>query len=254
MSEPPGPVAVVTGSGQGLGRAFAQRLAVDGFRIVVADIQGAAAEAVAEELSREHGSSAAVAAQVDVADESSVGALAERVEREAGRWDVLVNNAAVFSALEMKPFEEITVSEWDKVMAVNVRGAFLCSRAAVPIMRRRDRGKIVNIASAAVFQGRPNYLHYVSSKAALTGMTASLASELGNNGITVNAIAPGSTETEVPRATVTPEQVQQIIARQAIHRRQRSEDIVGAVSFLCSTDSDFVTGQTLAVDGGSVFR
>ncbi|GIH72406.1 3-oxoacyl-ACP reductase [Sphaerimonospora thailandensis] len=254
MAEAQRAVAVVTGSGQGLGRAFAQRLAADGFRIVVADVQADAAAAVADELCRLHGTGAAVAAPVDVSDEDSVGALAEQVQRDAGRWDVLVNNAAVFSSLSMKPFGEIPVAEWDMVMAVNVRGAFLCCRAAVPAMRKLGRGKIVNVASAAVFQGRPNYLHYVSSKAALIGLTGALASEVGNDGITVNAVAPGSTETEVPRSTVTPDQVQQIIARQAIHRRQVSDDVVGAVSFLVSADSDFITGQTLTVDGGSVFR
>jgi 3-oxoacyl-[acyl-carrier protein] reductase len=254
MSEAQTPVAVVTGSGQGLGRAFARRLASDGFRVVIADVQHAAAEEVTEELCRLYGSGAALAADVDVADESSVHQLAEAVRRDAGRWDVLINNAAIFSSLSMKPFEQIPVMEWDAVMAVNVRGAFLCSRAAVPMMREQKRGKIVNVASAAVFQGRPNYLHYVASKAALIGMTAALASEVGADGITVNAVAPGSTETEVPRATVTPQQVQQIIGRQAIPRRQVSADVVGAVSFLASVDSDFVTGQTLTVDGGSVFR
>jgi 3-oxoacyl-[acyl-carrier protein] reductase len=254
MTESPRPVAVVSGSGQGLGRAFAKRLAADGFRIVVADVRVAAAREVAEEICVAHGDGAAVAAQVDVSDEVSVNDLAALVQRELGRWDVLINNAAVFSTLSMKPFEEIAVAEWDTVMAVNVRGAFLCSRAAVPMMRELGRGKIVNVASAAVFQGRPNYLHYVASKAALIGMTAALASEVGSDGITVNAVAPGSTETEVPRATVTPQQAQQIIARQAIPRRQVSKDVVGVVSFLASTDSDFVTGQTLTVDGGSVFR
>jgi 3-oxoacyl-[acyl-carrier protein] reductase len=254
MTESPRPVAVVSGSGQGLGRAFAKRLAADGFRIVVADVRVAAAREVAEEICVAHGDGAAVAAQVDVSDEVSVNDLAALVQRELGRWDALINNAAVFSTLSMKPFEEIAVAEWDTVMAVNVRGAFLCSRAAVPMMRELGRGKIVNVASAAVFQGRPNYLHYVASKAALIGMTAALASEVGSDGITVNAVAPGSTETEVPRATVTPQQAQQIIARQAIPRRQVSKDVVGVVSFLASTDSDFVTGQTLTVDGGSVFR
>lgn len=254
MTEAGRAVAVVTGGGQGLGRAFAQRLAADGFRIVVADVRGDAAAAVADELCRAHGADAAVAAQVDVSDEDGVGALAEQVRRDAGRWDALVNNAAVFSSLSMRPFGDIPVAEWDRVMAVNVRGAFLCCRAAVPAMRALGRGKIVNVASAAVFQGRPNYLHYVSSKAALIGFTAALASEVGDDGITVNAVAPGSTETEVPRETVTPDQVRQIVARQAIHRRQVSGDVVGAVSFLVSADSDFITGQTLTVDGGSVFR
>jgi 3-oxoacyl-[acyl-carrier protein] reductase len=242
-------VVVVTGAGQGLGRAFAHRLAESGARVVVADLDGARAASVAQEIGE-----AGLAVEVDVSDEASVAALFARVDEACGRLDVLVNNAAVFSTLRMGPFEEITVDEWDHVMAVNVRGPFLCSRAAAPLMRRTGGGKIVNISSATVFMGRPNYLHYVTSKAAVIGMTRALAAELGPHGITVNALAPGSTETEIPRETVTPEQAARIVAGQAIGRRQVPDDLAGVVVFLASPASDFMTGQTMNVDGGAAFH
>lgn len=243
-----GRVAVVTGGGQGLGRAFAHRLAGDGALVVVADRNGATAQAVAGELG-----AVAAPAEVDVADEASVAALVDTVQQRYGRLDILVNNAALFSTLRMGPFADITVSEWDAVMAVNVRGPFLCTRAASALMRHHGYGKIINISSAAVLLGRPGYLHYVTSKAAVIGMTRSLATELGPYGITVNAVLPGSTETEIPRDTVTPEQVSRIIERQAIKRRQVPADLLGIVSFLASADSDFMTGQSINVDGGAAF-
>lgn len=242
-------VVVVTGAGQGLGRAFAHRLAGAGARVVVADLDLERAEAVAREIGE-----AGMAVPVDVSDEASVATLFDRVDSACGRLDVLVNNAAVFSTLRMGPFDEILVDEWDHVMAVNVRGPFLCSRAAAPLMRRTGGGKIVNISSATVFMGRPNYLHYVTSKAAVIGMTRALATELGPDNITVNALAPGSTETEVPRETVTPEQAERIVASQALGRRQVPEDLAGVMVFLASPASDFMTGQTMNVDGGAAFH
>lgn len=252
MAEPSGPladrVALVTGGGQGLGRAFARRLARDGARVAVADRNAAAARAVAAEIG-----TAALAVPVDVADEGAVATMVDAVATAFGGVDVLVNNAALFSTLEMRPFERIGVPEWDAVMAVNVRGPFLCARAVAPLMRRAGQGRIVNISSAAVLLGRPGYLHYVTSKAAVIGMTRSLATELGPDGVTVNAVLPGSTETEVPRATVTPEQVARIVDRQAVKRRQVPDDLVGVVAFLAGPDSGFITGQCLNVDGGAAF-
>jgi 3-oxoacyl-[acyl-carrier protein] reductase len=245
-----GRVAIVTGAGQGLGRAFAARLCSEGAKAVIADLDIGRAKSVADEL----GADRAVAVEVDVADRDSVTAMVDQARRSFGYVDVLVNNASIFSTLVMRPFEQIPTDEWDRVMAVNVRGAFLCSQAVVPGMRSRGYGKIVNISSATVFIGRPLYLHYVTSKAALIGMTRALASELGSAGITVNAITPGATETEVPRATVTPQQVEGIIAAQAIKRREVPGDLVGAVAFLASPDSDFITGQTLNVDGGAAYH
>jgi 3-oxoacyl-[acyl-carrier protein] reductase len=242
-----GRVAVVTGAAQGLGRAFAARLAADGARVVVADRNEAGAAAVAREVG-------GTPVAVDVADEAGVAGMVDTVLGRHGRIDILVNNASLFSTLRMRPFEEIPVDEWDRVMAVNVRGTFLCARAVAPAMRAAGYGKVVNISSATVWIGRPNYLHYVTSKAAVIGLTRALASELGPDNITVNAVTPGATETEIPRETVTPEQAARIVAGQAIKRREVPADLVGVVAFLCSPDSDFMTGQTLNVDGGAAFH
>jgi 3-oxoacyl-[acyl-carrier protein] reductase len=243
-----GRLAVVTGAGQGLGRAFAARLLAEGARVMIVDIDGAKAKGVADELG-----DGAFADEVDVADEASVTALAER-SRALGTVDVLVNNASIFSTLEMRPFDEIPVAEWDKVMRVNITGAYLCSRAFVAGMRTAGYGKIVNISSATVVIGRPLYLHYVTSKAGVIGMTRAMASELGPVGIRVNAVTPGATQTEVPRRTVTAEQAERIIAAQAIKRREVPGDVVGTVAFLAAPDSDFITGQTINVDGGAAFH
>jgi 3-oxoacyl-[acyl-carrier protein] reductase len=253
MSEPvtgrlAGRLAVVTGAGQGLGRAFATRLRAEGARVVIADLDAAKAEAVAAGLG-----AGATAIAVDVADPDSVAELARRAG-ELGPVDILVNNASIFSTLEMRPFDDIPVDEWDRVMAVNVKGVFLCARAFVPGMRAAGYGKIVNISSATVFIGRPLYLHYVTSKAAVIGLTRALATEVGPAGIRVNAVTPGATQTEVPRKTVTPEQAERIIAAQAIKRREVAEDVVGTVAFLAAPDSDFITGQTVNVDGGAAFH
>jgi 3-oxoacyl-[acyl-carrier protein] reductase len=218
--------------------------------VAVADRNLKGAEAVVDEL----GADRALAVEVDVADEASVQAMAAAVLKRWNRLDVLVNNASIFSGIAMKPFEEISVAEWDELMAVNVKGAFLCARAAAPIMKSAGYGKIVNIASATVWVGRPFYLHYVTSKAALIGMTRALSRELGPFNVTVNAHTPGATETEIPRATVTAEQSLQIIAGQAIKRREVPADLVGTVVFLSSADSDFITGQTINVDGGAAFH
>jgi 3-oxoacyl-[acyl-carrier protein] reductase len=241
---------LVTGAAQGLGRAFAHRLVAEGAVVAVADRNLKGAEAVVDEL----GADRALAVEVDVADEASVQAMAAAVLKRWNRLDVLVNNASIFSGIAMKPFEEISVAEWDELMAVNVKGAFLCARAAAPIMKSAGYGKIVNISSATVWIGRPFYLHYVTSKAALIGMTRALSRELGPFNVTVNALTPGATETEVPRQTVTAEQSQQIIAGQAIKRREVPADPVGTVVFLSSSDSDFITGQTINVDGGAAFH
>jgi 3-oxoacyl-[acyl-carrier protein] reductase len=243
-------VVLVTGAAQGLGRAFAHRLVAEGAVVAVADRNLKGAEAVVDEL----GADRALAVEVDVADEASVQAMAAAVLKRWNRLDVLVNNASIFSGIAMKPFEEISVAEWDELMAVNVKGAFLCARAAAPIMKSAGYGKIVNISSATVWIGRPFYLHYVTSKAALIGMTRALSRELGPFNVTVNALTPGATETEVPRQTVTAEQSQQIIAGQAIKRREVPADLVGTVVFLSSSDSDFITGQTINVDGGAAFH
>jgi NAD(P)-dependent dehydrogenase (short-subunit alcohol dehydrogenase family) len=150
----------------------------------------------------------------------------------------------------MRPFDEIALSEWERVLRVNVTGVFLCSAAVAPIMREARWGRIINMSSGAVTLGRPNYLHYVTSKSALIGMTNSLARELGGYGITVNAIMPGPVFTEIPRATVTPEQKEKLVAAQCIARPQTPADLLGTVLFLASDASAFLTGQSITVDGG----
>ncbi|MGG5824046.1 SDR family NAD(P)-dependent oxidoreductase [Falsiroseomonas sp. HW251] len=242
-------VAVVTGAGQGIGRVFARALAGAGHAVVIAERNADRAAAVADEVRAEGGT--ALAVETDVASEASVNAMAAAAVERFGRLDVLVNNAAIFSTLEMRPFDQIPLDEWEQVLKVNVTGPFLCARAALPAMRRGGFGRIINIASAAVTLGRPNYLHYIASKAALVGMSRSMARELGSDGITVNAILPGATYTEIERKTVTPEQKQRIVALQCIPRPQVPEDLVGALVFLASDGAAFVTGQALTVDGGA---
>ncbi len=244
--------AIVTGGGQGLGRAYALALADQGASIVVADLNRQNAEIVAKEIGARGGR--AIAAQVDVADRASVERMTSETSAAFGAPAVLVNNAAVFSTLSMRPFLEIPDSEWDLVMAVNVRGAFNCSRAVVPLMAKAGYGKIINISSSTIWMGRPFYLHYVTSKAALLGFTRALASEVGPQGIRVNAITPGSTQTEIERRTVTAEQRQAMAAQTALRRGEVPEDLVGTVLFLASHDSDFITGQTINVDGGFSFH
>lgn len=245
-------VAIVTGGGQGIGRAYCLGFGAQGARVAVADVDGEKAARVAGEVRSAGGRAVRVA--VDVADEQSVAAMVETVAAELGPPAVLVNNAAVFSTLRLQPTTEISVEEWDRVMAVNVRGTFLCARAVIPAMAAAGYGKIVNISSSTVWIGRPNYLHYVTSKAALIGLTRALANEVGPLGIRVNAITPGATVTEVPRETVRPEQLEAIVAGTALGRAEAPEDLVGTVLFLASPASDFITGQTFNVDGGQAFH
>jgi 3-oxoacyl-[acyl-carrier protein] reductase len=243
-----GRVVIVTGAGQGIGRVFAKNFAQAGARVVIAELNESKAAAVAEEILQGGGQTLAVT--TDVADPASIREMVEAVEDAWGRIDVLVNNAGIFSTLEMRPFDQIPLDEWEKVLRVNLTGPFLCARAVLPAMRRAQFGRIINVASGAVRLGRPNYLHYIASKAALAGMSLSMARELGKDGITVNAILPGATFTEIERKTVTPEQKERIVAMQCIPRAETPEDLVGAVLFLASEAAGFITGQSINLDGG----
>jgi 3-oxoacyl-[acyl-carrier protein] reductase len=244
-------VAIVTGGGQGIGRGYARRLASDGFRIVVADRNEEKAQAVATEIAGEGAEAAAVA--IDVADETQCERMSAAALERFGRIDVLINNAAIFSTIELKPFWELSVNEWDELMAVNVRGSWLAMKAVVPAMRDQGGGSIVNVSSSVVLGGRPNYLHYVTSKSAVIGMTRAAARELGAFNIRVNCIMPGATTTEIPRKTVSPERAQALLANQSLKRAAGVDDLIGVAAFLASDDSRFMTGQTLNVDGGNLF-
>ena len=245
-------VAIVTGGARGIGAAFCEAMALNGAKVVVADVLDGAA--VVDRIQKAHGN--AIYCKTDVASQPSVAAMVAEAVKAFGTVDVLVNNAGLFASLKKRSFLEIDGEEWDWVMAVNVRGSFECAKAVAPIMIAKNKGKIVNIASGTVFKGLPNLLHYVSSKGAVVAMTRSLARELGPHNICVNAIALGLTMSEAiavdpqwsgPAGAGT-------VASRALQREQVPADIVGTLLFLASDDSNFVTGQTIPVDGGSVMR
>lgn len=243
-----GRVAIITGAGQGIGRAFAKSLAASGAIAVIAEMNEAKANAVAAEIAAEGGK--ALSVTTDVADEASIARLIDTVTAKFGGIDILINNAGIFSTLEMRPFDQIPVAEWERVLRVNLTGPFLCARAVLPAMRKAKRGRIINMASGAVRLGRPNYLHYIATKSALIGMSLSMARELGADGITVNAILPGATFTEIERKTVTPAQKDKIVAMQCIQRAETPQDLIGTMLFLASDASEFLTGQSINLDGG----
>jgi NAD(P)-dependent dehydrogenase (short-subunit alcohol dehydrogenase family) len=243
-----GKVAVVTGAAQGIGNAIAHGLAEQGARVVVADLRRA--EEAAHDLPD------AVGLEVDVADEAAVEALVAATVARTGGIDILVNNAGLYASLAMRPFTEIALEEWRRVMDVNVASMFLTCRAVVPRMRERGGGKIVNISSGTPFRGVPFLLHYVTSKGAIVAFTRALAKELGRDGIHVNCVAPGFTLSDGVRER--PEVIAALrdvsIAARTLQRDQLPEDVVGAVVFLCTPAADFITGQTLVIDGGQTFH
>jgi NAD(P)-dependent dehydrogenase (short-subunit alcohol dehydrogenase family) len=240
-------VVIVTGGAQGIGRAIAQRLHEEGARIVVADLQGA--EEAAAELD-------GLGLRVDVSNEADTAAMANAALERYGRIDGLVNNAGIYSSLVPKPFEEIGVDEWRRVYDVNVMGMFLATRAVVPAMRAAGYGRIVNIASGTPYKGVPFLLHYVTSKGAVITMTRAIAKEVAADGILINTVSPGFTMSDGVMANpVQVEKLQEIsLKARLIQRDQFPEDIVGAVAFFCSPDADFITGQSLVVDGGAYFN
>ncbi len=239
-------VAIVTGGARNIGAVYARTLAGEGARVVVADVlDGSAAARAIRDAGGE-----AVSVEVDVSREDDTLHMAKAAMDAFGRIDLLVNNAAIYVSIQRRPFHEISAEEWDRVTAVNIKGVFLCAKAVFPHMRDQGGGRIINISSNTVMAGTPNFLHYVASKSALIGMTRSMARELGAHGISVNAIAPGLVEHE--GQTVPPELSASRVSARSIQRRQTPEDLTGAVVYLAASDSDFVTGQTLVVDGGDI--
>lgn len=246
-----GRVIIVTGGGHGIGKAYATRLASEGAKVVIAEIDEAAALAVAEELTL--AGYEALGVRTDVSQADSANAMAAATIERFGRIDVLVNNAAIFATVPMSrsPFDKITVDEWDRMMSVNLKGAWLASCAVIPQMRSQAYGKIINISSGTALKGSPSRIHYVTSKAGILGFTKTLANEVGKDNICVNCVAPGSTLSEEnPDDDIIKNRTQAISTR-ALKRVQTPEDLTGAVVFFASADSDFITGQTLVVDGGS---
>jgi NAD(P)-dependent dehydrogenase (short-subunit alcohol dehydrogenase family) len=243
-----GKVAVVTGAAQGIGRAIAEGLAREGARIVVADL------ARAEEAAGAFPDG--VGLTVDVSSEDDVRRMLDETVSRCGTIDVLVNNAGLYASLEMRPFEQIPLDEWRRVMDVNVASMFLTCRAVVPLMRERGGGKVVNISSGTPFRGVPFLLHYVTSKGAIVALTRALAKEVGKDNVLINCVAPGFTMSEGVQSH--PEVVEKLrdvsVAARTIQRDQVPEDVVGAVVYLAGPWSDFVTGQTIVIDGGQYFH
>ena len=232
-------IAVVTGGAQGIGRAIADGLQAEGATVAVADLNPPSD-----------------GFRADVSSEEDVQRLTDEVVARHGGIDVLINNAGLYASLAMRPFTEIPVEEWRRVMDVNVASMFLTCRAVVPRMRERGGGKIVNISSGTPFRGVPFLLHYVTSKGAIVAFTRALARELGKDGIHVNCVAPGFTISagveEHPEVIEALRDVS--VSARTLQRDQLPEDVVGAVVFLCTPAADFVTGQTMVIDGGQYFH
>ena len=245
-----GAVAIVTGGSYSIGRSFTEALAGAGASVVIADIRDGADAAA--EIGRAHNVQA-VFHRTDVSREDDVEALAAAVKARFGHADILVNNAALFAELAKVDFRQIPMETFDRVMAVNVRGPFLMAQHIAPLMVSRGRGKIINIASGTAYKGQKNLAAYVTSKGAVVSMTKALARDLGGDRINVNSIAPGFTESasvhDNPHQKINSDST---VKSRAIQRAQLPEDLIGALLFLASPASDFVTGQTIAVDGGSV--
>ena len=247
-----GRTVIITGGGKGIGKVYAEEFAKAGAQVVTADIDAAAARAVAEALSTQ--GCEALALETDIASEESTKSMAEATIERFGSIDVLVNNASLMSVLPRRSWLEIPIEEWDRVMAVNLRGMFLSCRAVFPAMKAQQRGKIVNISSSRVWEGTPNRLHYTTSKAGVIGFTRALAREVGEYGITVNAVTPGYTLSETQVVSSSSNYLASRVEGRVFERAQVPADLVGAVMFLASAGSDFMTGQTINVDGGKAMH
>ncbi|OGQ76192.1 MAG: dehydrogenase [Deltaproteobacteria bacterium RIFCSPLOWO2_12_FULL_57_22] len=241
-------VAIVTGAARHIGALYAKRLAAEGATVVIADVLDG--EQVVREITS--GGGKAMALKIDVSKEEDTLRMAEKTVGEFGRIDILVNNAALFLGIKRRPFYEISAEEWDRVSAVNIKGPFLCAKAVFPQMKKQRSGKIINISSTTALQGTPLFVHYVASKAAVIGITRALAREMGEYGICVNAVAPGLIHHEGMNAPKEFTEFQ--LQARSLKRLEAPEDLIGTIIYLASSDSDFVTGQTIVVDGGSVLH
>jgi 3-oxoacyl-[acyl-carrier protein] reductase len=246
-------VAIITGGAEGIGRAFAEGFAGEGAKLVIADINLTAAESLKEILMKN--GTQALAIKTDVSRISDVEEMVKRTVEHFGRIDILVNNAAMYqrNAAVPAPVWKIDPVHWEKVIAVNITGVFLCTRSVIPYMIQQKSGKIINIASSLAFKGFPNMSHYVTSKAGVVGFTRAVARDAGDYNINVNAIAPGSTLSEDPVPEAIGRRKGEVPSR-ALKRIQNPADLVGTAIFLASTESDFITGQTIVVDGGSAMH
>ena len=248
-----GKVAIVTGGGRELGKAAVLGLARAGAHVVVAEIEAFGVETAAEACAL---GPRCIYVQTDVANHASVESMVARTVAEFGRVDVLVNNAAIYP---YRPFQEISEAEWDRVFAVNIKGQFLCAQAVYPHMKTAGGGKIINLASITFFVGFANFLHYASTKGAVVSFTRTLAREVGPDNINVNAISPGAFPTRAEFVTFSGPGEQEtysqsVLEKQCIQRRGRPEDIGSLVCFLASEESDFITGQTIEIDGGWIMH
>ncbi|HKN37799.1 MAG TPA: glucose 1-dehydrogenase [Acidimicrobiia bacterium] len=248
-----GKVAIVTGAGQGLGRAYAEALAAEGGSVVIAEINEGNAKDTAEAITAAGGT--AVAVRTDVTDPDSCAAMVQAAVDQFGTVDILVNNAAIYDGLTMDAFEDLDITTWDRVLAVNVKGTWLATRAVAPIMKAKGYGKVVNISSTVAYIGPPLLLHYVASKGAVVAMTKALAKELGEYGIRVTALAPGMTFTEATK-NLLPDPIMgdMFMEMQCLKEKMQPEHVVPALLFLCSPESDFVVGQNWVVDGGMALQ
>jgi NAD(P)-dependent dehydrogenase (short-subunit alcohol dehydrogenase family) len=252
MARLDGRVALLTGGAKGIGAHYARALAAEGSRLMIADV--ADGKELAAALAREHGANSVASTIADVSDEGAVKALVAQTLDRFGKIDILVNNAALYAPLVEQPISAIDTALWDRVMAVNVRGVFLMTKYVSPHMIAQKYGKIINITSGTVARGIPNFAHYVSSKGAVMAFTRSVSRELGEHNICVNNLAPGFTLSD----TVVNENPGHLdhsrapaIVRRALKRDEYPQDLLGALVFLASKDSDFMTGQTVAIDGGA---
>ncbi len=252
MARLSGRTAIVTGGAKGIGRHYSEALAAEGAGVVIADI--ADGSEAADEIAAKHGANSTMSVSCDVSDETQVKELVARAVERFGKVDILINNAALFAPLQHTKVQDIDVDLWDKVMAINVRGSFLMVKHVVPHMIARKYGKIVNIGSGTVYKGLPGMLHYTSSKGAIATFTRTLSRELGEHNICVNTLAPGLVMSDTLVASGSHDAALQarVVGSRAFKRDQLPPDLLGALVFLSAPDSDFMTGQTIAVDGGSI--